>query len=450
MSNFLKKIRNFKLNFNINDLKKISVSDDRSKYVFVFLAIVSVITIYKFSTSQIYENKINFKNSLASHEDFQSIKRFLNKKFKSPYKNFYHTVVQGETLRSILSKYDVNSNEIEKIRLQIKKHTDPNKINIGSELIFTTERNKDQKISVNKIIIPVSKTINILVYEDDSNNLVSEKVISKLYKKLLISENIINSSLYKSAMEVKMKPETIIEFARIFGFEIDFQRDIRKGDSFRILYEMFYDEDGKQAKTGSILFAYMSVNGKKINLYRFGKNKDYGYFNTFGKSVEKALMKTPINGARLSSSFGMRKHPISGFTKMHRGTDFAAPMGTPIMASGSGTILAAKWCGGGGNCVKIKHNSTYTTVYAHMKSFGKGIRVGRKVRQGQIIGYVGSTGISTGPHLHYEVIVNGKHVNSRTLKLPSGKVLKGDERKLFEIERIKTDVLVSEILSKQN
>ncbi len=450
MSNFLKKIRNFKLNFNINDLKKISVSDDRSKYVFVFLAIVSVITIYKFSTSQRYENKINFKNSLTSHEDFQSIKRFLNKKFKSPYKNFYHTVVQGETLRSILSKYDVNSNEIEKIRLQIKKHTDPNKINIGSELIFTTERNKDQKISVNKIIIPVSKTINILVYEDDSNNLVSEKVISKLYKKLLISENIINSSLYKSAMEVKMKPETIIEFARIFGFEIDFQRDIRKGDSFRILYEMFYDEDGKQAKTGSILFAYMSVNGKKINLYRFGKNKDYGYFNIFGKSVEKALMKTPINGARLSSSFGMRKHPISGFTKMHRGTDFAAPMGTPIMASGSGTILAAKWCGGGGNCVKIKHNSTYTTVYAHMKSFGKGIRVGRKVRQGQIIGYVGSTGISTGPHLHYEVIVNGKHVNSRTLKLPSGKVLKGDERKLFEIERIKTDVLISEMLSKQS
>ena len=450
MSNFLKKIRNFKLNFNINDLKKISVSDDRSKYVFVFLAIVSVITIYKFSTSQRYENKINFKNSLTSHEDFQSIKRFLNKKLKSPYKNFYHTVVQGETLRSILSKYDVNSNEIEKIRLQIKKHTDPNKINIGSELIFTTERNKDQKISVNKIIIPVSKTINILVYEDDSNNLVSEKVISKLYKKLLISENIINSSLYKSAMEVKMKPETIIEFARIFGFEIDFQRDIRKGDSFRILYEMFYDEDGKQSKTGSILFAYMSVNGKKINLYRFGKNKDYGYFNTFGKSVEKALMKTPINGARLSSSFGMRKHPISGFTKMHRGTDFAAPMGTPIMASGSGTILAAKWCGGGGNCVKIKHNSTYTTVYAHMKSFGKGIRIGRKVRQSQIIGYVGSTGISTGPHLHYEVIVNGKHANSRTLKLPSGKVLKGDERKLFEIERIKTDVLVSEMLSKQN
>ena len=448
MLNFLKKIRNFRLDLKIDDLKKISISDERSKYVFIFLAIISIITIYQFSNSQRYEDKVSFKSNLSSHEDFQSIKSFLNKKFKSPYKNFHHTVAQGETLRNILAKHGVNSNEIEKIRLQIKKHTNPNKINIGSKLIFTTEQNKDKKVSVNKIIIPVSKTINILVYKDDSNNLISEKIVSKLYKKLLISENIINSSLYKSAMEVKMKPETIIEFARIFGFEIDFQRDIRKGDSFRILYEMFYDEDGKQAKTGSILFAYMSVNGREINLYRFGTNKDYGYFDNFGKSVEKALMKTPINGARLSSSFGMRKHPISGFTKMHKGTDFAAPEGTPIMASGSGTVIAAKWCGGGGNCVKIKHNSTYTTVYAHMKSFGKGIRVGKKVRQGQIIGYVGSTGISTGPHLHYEVIVNGKHVNSRTLKLPSGKVLKGNERKLFEIERIKTDVLVSEMLSK--
>jgi len=155
-------------------------------------------------------------------------------------------------------------------------------------------------------------------------------------------------------------------------------------------------------------------------------------------------MKTPINGARLSSSFGMRKHPILGFSKLHTGTDFAAPMGTPIMASGSGTVTRARWCGGGGNCVKIKHNSTYETVYAHMKNFAKGIKEGRKVSQGQIIGYVGSTGMSTGPHLHYEVIVNGKKVNSQRLKLPSGKVLKGEARKKFEIERIKMDLRIAE------
>ena len=193
----------------------------------------------------------------------------------------------------------------------------------------------------------------------------------------------------------------------------------------------------------------MNVNNREITLYKFGSDENYGYFDLNGKSVEKALMKTPINGARLSSSFGMRKHPILGYNKMHKGTDFAAPMGTPVMASGSGTVSLAKWCGGGGNCIKIKHNSTYETVYAHLKSFAKGIRKGKKVRQGQIIGFVGSTGMSTGPHLHYEVIVNGEKVNSQKLKLPSGKVLKGDERQLYEIHRIKTDVLIAEMIAEK-
>jgi murein DD-endopeptidase MepM/ murein hydrolase activator NlpD len=193
----------------------------------------------------------------------------------------------------------------------------------------------------------------------------------------------------------------------------------------------------------------MTVNGREISLYKFGNNKKYGYFDSNGRSVEKALMKTPINGSRLSSSFGMRKHPILGFSKLHTGTDFAAPTNTPIMASGSGTIVRAKWCGGGGNCIKIKHNSTYETVYAHMKSFARGIKVGKKVRQGQIIGYVGSTGMSTGPHLHYEVIINGKKTNSQKLKLPSGKILKNNERTQFEIHRIKTDVLIAELFEKK-
>ena len=155
-------------------------------------------------------------------------------------------------------------------------------------------------------------------------------------------------------------------------------------------------------------------------------------------------MKTPINGARLSSPFGMRKHPIDGFNKMHKGTDFAAPMGTPIMASGDGVVKKASWCGGGGNCVVIKHNSTYKTVYAHMSKFASGIRSGVRVKQGQVIGFVGSTGKSTGPHLHYEVIVNGKRINSQTLKLPSGKILKGEDRVVFETNKIKLDVLKSE------
>lgn len=161
-------------------------------------------------------------------------------------------------------------------------------------------------------------------------------------------------------------------------------------------------------------------------------------------------MKTPINGARLSSPFGMRKHPILGFNKMHKGTDFAAPLGTPVMASGDGKVIKASWCGGGGNCVKIKHNSTYSTVYAHLSKFGRGVKKGVRVKQGSIIGYVGSTGMSTGPHLHYEVIKNGKKINSQTLKLPSGKTLKGDERKQFEITKLNINVLRSEIIDKKS
>ena len=260
----------------------------------------------------------------------------------------------------------------------------------------------------------------------------------------MYQENIILQSLYKSAIDKKIPANTIIEFARIYGFQVDFQRDIRKKDRFQIMYEIFVDENQKIIESGNILFANLILSGEDNSLYYFDKEGSTGHYDKNGKSVEKALMKTPINGARLSSPFGMRKHPIDGFNKMHRGTDFAAPMGTPIMASGSGIVKKAGWCGGGGNCVVIRHNSTYQTIYAHMSKFAQGIRKGVRVKQGQTIGYVGSTGKSTGPHLHYEVIVNGKKVNSQKLKLPSGKILKGEERRIFETKKIKLDVLKSE------
>ena len=210
------------------------------------------------------------------------------------------------------------------------------------------------------------------------------------------------------------------------------------------MYEIFIDDNGKTIESGNILFANLILSGEDNSLYYFDNEGGTGHYDENGKSIQKALMKTPINGARLSSPFGMRKHPIDGFNKMHQGTDFAAPMGTQIMASGSGTIKKAGWCGGGGNCVVIKHNTTYETVYAHMSKFAYGIKKGIRVKQGQTIGYVGSTGKSTGPHLHYEVIVSGKKVNSQKLKLPSGKILKGKERILFETKKIKLDVLKSE------
>ena len=263
-----------------------------------------------------------------------------------------------------------------------------------------------------------------------------------LEKVNFLAKGVIVNSLFASAQKIDVDAEIIVEFARIFGFEIDFQRDIRKNDEFQIFYERFEDDEGENFKNGNILFAYLKNSGREIKLYRYKDSKNnIGYFTPDGKSIEKALMKTPINGARLSSGFGFRKHPILGYNKLHQGTDFAARRGTPVMASGSGTVERASWFGAYGKYVRIRHNSTYKTAYAHLSKFGRNIKAGKKVRQGQIIGYVGSTGRSTGPHLHYEVLVNNKRINSQRLKLPSGKKLSKNEMKNFNLEKKRIDQL---------
>ncbi len=425
---------------------------DKTKYAYIFvIGLVSFLLLsVVFKNTNIFEKSSNQLNIKLETNDLKTIKDFLIKKINSPYINVNHEIKKGETIGKILKKYKIEDRQIQSVINQYKKYGRANELLVGNKIDLVIEKNINQnKNSISKFFIPITKSTSIEIKKDESGKLQSKKIITKLYKKVTFAENTIKNNLYSAAVASKINPDTIIEFARIFGFEIDFQRDIRKNDYFKIIYDKYLDETGEFIKSGSIHYAFMSVDGREIILYKFGNDKEYGYFDMNGKSVEKALMKTPINGARLSSPYGMRKHPILGFNKMHRGTDFAAPMGTPIMASGSGTVTRAKWCGGGGNCIKIKHNSTYETVYAHLRNFAKGIKVGKKVRQGQIIGYVGSTGMSTGPHLHYEVIVNGKKVNSQKLKLPSGKILKDEERKKFEIERIKMDVLVAELISKQ-
>ena len=397
------------------------------------------------------EKVIGSSNNISTKAaDLVKIKEFLLKKINTPFLNINYKIKGGDSIQKILQKLKIKNNEIQIIISQYKKYGNPNNLLKGNQMqIVIAKTPSGKENSIVKFSVPITKSTTIQIIKNEENELISKKIITKLYKRKTLAENTIKDNLYTAAINSKVNAETIIEFARIFGFEIDFQRDIRKNDYFSIVYDKYFDENGEFVKSGSIHYAYMSVNGKQITLYKFGDDKNYGYFDINGKSVEKALMKTPINGARLSSSFGLRKHPILGFNKMHKGTDFAAKSGTPIMASGSGTIVSAKWCGGGGNCIKIKHNSTYQTIYAHMKSFAKGMRAGKKVRQGEIIGYVGSTGMSTGPHLHYEVIINGKKVNSQTLKLPSGKVLKNDERRLFEIHRIKTDVSIAEMIAEK-
>ena len=403
----------------------------------IFIAIIST-SYYNYSKKKILTNYRDTINNVYLKKTVDHIFDSLEPKFKK----IEHKISTGETFDQILTEYSVSEKEIEEIKQNLSKKINLNKLNTNQKILFTIDQSNN---FIKNFIFKVSNTEKIYLTRNIKNDEFSQKILlTRLNKKIIYSENIILQSLYKSALDRKVPVGTIIEFARIYGFQVDFQRDIRKRDSFQIMYEVFQDENGKVIENGNILFANLKLSGENNKLYYFSKKGSQGHYDKNGKSVQKALMKTPINGARLSSPFGMRKHPIDGFNKMHRGTDFAAPMGTPIMASGDGIVKKAGWCGGGGNCVKIKHNSTYQTVYAHMSKFARGIKSGVRVKQGQTIGYVGSTGKSTGPHLHYEVIVNGKKVNSQKLKLPSGKILKGNERKLFETKKIKLDVLKSE------
>ena len=428
--------------FSFNKIIKIIKKNIEISFLFLLLVIaVTSTTFYNNHKTLIQKNYINIVNNIYFQKSINQILDNLVPR----YRNIDHKISNGETFDKILKNYSIESEEILKIKKKLISNHDLNNLKTNLEIKFTIDQSNNKRVI--SFLFPISRTKKIQLTRNLETDLFEKKVITtNLIKKIIYKEGKILQSLYKTAIDLNVQPNMIIEYARIYGFQVDFQRDIRRNDNFKIMYEVFEDENGKVFETGNILFADLKLSGVNNSLYYFNKKGSEGHYDDNGKSVEKALMKTPINGARLSSPFGMRKHPIDGFNKMHRGTDFAAPSGTPIMASGSGVITRARWCGGGGNCIKIKHNSTYETIYAHMKNFARGIKEGVRVKQGQIIGYVGSTGKSTGPHLHYEVVINGKKVNSQKLKLPSGKILKGNERKIFEVVKIKLDVLKSELI----
>ena len=440
-NNIFRKIKKSELSYKLSKIKILNFNT-----VILFFFVVFFSLIYFISLNLVSKKNLNNQENLSDiskSNEFSQISNFLVAKINSPYKDIKYTIKKNDSVEKILNQFNIRDEEIKEISLKLKQKKLTN-IYSGRVLKLIYKKLENQTNSVVSLLFPINNTISIEVRKSKNKFIVKENIL-QLYKREVVVKSVINNNLYSSAIQSGIEPNIIIEFARIFGFEVDFQRDIRKGDWFELLYEKFEDDNERVRDTGKIIYASMFVNGEEINLYHFKDKNSDDFFNIKGQSITKSLMKTPINGARLSSSFGMRKHPILGYNKMHRGTDFAAPSGTPIMASGSGTITRARWCGGGGNCVKIRHNSTYETIYAHMKSFAKGIKEGKKVKQGQIIGYVGSTGMSTGPHLHYEVVVNGKKVNSQRLKLPSGKKLKGEARKDFELKRIKIDLKLAEL-----
>ena len=427
-------------------LSRIKVQKNLELFFVLLLILISIAITQIYNASREISKKeyINLINNLYFQKTINSI--FEN--FESRFLNVSHKVVKNQTLNSIFKSYKISDKEINLILNSLNKNDKINNLQVNEIIKISIDKFENK---VSNIILPVSRTKKIeLTRNFEKNFFIRKEIITNLKRRLVFKEGKITQSLYRAAINEGIEANIIVEFARIYGFQIDFQRDIRRNDTFQIIYEIYDDENNKIFKTGNIIFADLNLSNESNGFYYFDKKGNKGHYDINGKSVKKALMKTPINGARLSSKFGMRKHPIDGFNKMHRGTDFAAPKGTPVMASGDGVILKSAWCGGGGNCVKIKHNSSYSTIYAHLSNFAKGIRKGKRVKQGQIIGYVGSTGKSTGPHLHYEVIYNGKKINSQTLKLPSGKILKGKVRENFEVERIKIDVLKSEIISSLN
>ncbi len=418
---------------------------------FILLIFLLTLTVLIINSYERFKNEqVKNLNSIFQNIYLQKTLKSISSSLEPRYEKITYIIKSGDSFEGILNDIELDKKEISRILDFILKNKVKFNIYENQKIIFDIDNLENKKIV--KMVIPLNKKRDLIISSNEKNVFKFSEITKELALNRVYKENVIKNSLYKAAIDKKIEPNIIVQFAQIYGFQVDFQRDIRKNDSFQIVYEEYKNDENKIIDFGNILYANLILQGKSLELYYFNSDKEKinDHFEANGQSIKKTLMKTPINGARLSSSYGMRKHPILGYNKMHQGTDFAAPMGTPIMASGSGVILKAGWCGGGGNCVKIRHNSTYSTVYAHMSKFARGIKKGTRVTQGQIIGYVGSTGMSTGPHLHYEVIKNGKKINSQTLKLPSGKKLKGKSRENFELAKIKINVLKSELINKQN
>ena len=338
-------------------------------------------------------------------------------------------ILQGDTFVSILENLNFEQKKIYEIISEIEDSFDLKKIKTG-EIISIFENNfgeikKIEFFKNNETIISVNldKEINLNIRELTKDSFVESK------------EYIITESLFSDGIKNDISPDILVKIIRLFSFDLDFQRDIRVDTIVSISYEFDEIIETGRLEYKDIKYASIIIDGKQLEYFKFITDDGYvDYFNREGKNVKKSILKTPLDGARISSNFGMRKHPISGFNKMHKGVDFAAPTGTPIYAGGNGIVEYVGRNGGYGKYIRIRHNNGYKTAYAHLSNYKKGISKGVRVNQGEVIGYVGSTGNSTGPHLHYEIIYQNKHINPLKLKLPSGKILEGKELEKFKEE----------------
>ena len=336
------------------------------------------------------------------------------------------TVKKGQTFSEILDNFIFKFDKFEIINL-VNNKFDLKSLKVNQKISFFSDENQIiQKIIIDldfktKLIVNLSKNLEVTKKELNTQTDIESK------------EYIITNSLYADGVKSNVPNEVLVRLIQLFSFDLDFQRDIKKNTAVSISYEKTYVENASEFSIGDIDYAKIEIGKNNLEYFKFLTDEGFiDYFNREGKNVKKSILKTPLDGARLSSNFGMRKHPISGFNKMHKGIDFAAPIGTPIYAGGNGIVEYVGTNGGYGKYIRIRHNNEYKTAYAHLSSYKKGISKGVRVNQGEVIGYVGNTGRSTGPHLHYEIIYQNKQINPLTLKLPSGKILKGEELERFE------------------
>ncbi len=347
-------------------------------------------------------------------------------------------VGKGDTLMKLLTGVGVPSDEAHAAITVLREHFDPRRMSIGQTIDVEFDPGEslpevEPRFTGLSIVPDYDRMVRVARVSDADFKAFEEE--RELTEKLAVATGVIETSLYDAAVEAGLPQGVLLDMIHAYSWDVDFQRDIQSGDTFTVMYERYFDDGGSLVHNGEILRATMTLSGQKVSMYRhISEDGNVEYFDEMGRGARKALMRTPVNGARLSSGFGKRRHPILGYSKMHTGVDFAAPPGTPIYAAGDGTVDKAGWNGGYGRYIRIRHNTEYATAYGHMRGFAKGIRSGKRVKQGQIIGYVGSTGRSTGPHLHYEILRNGAHTNPMKVRMPSGRQLKGKELARFKTE----------------
>jgi murein DD-endopeptidase MepM/ murein hydrolase activator NlpD len=349
-------------------------------------------------------------------------------------------VSKGDTLSTLLTNSGVTADDAVLTVAALKRVYDPRRIWPGQEIALNFDPMVDDPSGYTGLSIDRSYDRQILVTRGDDGSFVAEEIRRALTQEAVIGEGVITSSLFEAGDEAGMPPAVLVEMIRAYSYDVDFQREIREGDSFEVLYERIKDENGEVVHAGKVIYANLVLGGKAKRIFRFTPKSGFtDFFHETGQSVRRALLRTPIDGARISSRFGKRRHPILGYTKMHKGLDFAAARGTPVFAAGNGKVEKAGRNGSFGKYIRLRHNDQYKTAYAHLKSIARGIRPGARVKQGQVIGYVGTTGRSTGPHLHYEVHVKGRQVNPLSVKLPAGEKLKGKELERFRLAKQKVE-----------